>query len=615
MKRKSLTTAVLAGLTGVAGMISVASAVNVNPDGLGQVLIYPYYTARGGNDTLISVVNTSSAAKAAKVRFLEGLNSREVLDFNLYLSPFDVWTAAVTSDEGGGAKLVTGDTSCTVPYIFGAGGEQPFLNFAYSGEEADGGPEGLARTQSGYIEIIDMGTLVDSSRGPVDVDGDDEFDPYASADGFADASGNVVSNLGAWWYSEHVDKEDEDGNFIERSPRDCGVLSSYWTNSTSGPLPFLGVGNWLANPLADFEETTTGGQLFGAASIINVNEGTMFSYNATAIDNWTTAVAHTNPGNLQPRVADGSNTVAAVFRSSGQDVDVRDWGSNLDAVNAVLMQDTVLNEYAINPGLAGLTEWVFTFPTKRFHVDTGLSLPEIPPRDVNDCDGDGDVNEVRPDCDDADNDGNVTEPTPNPDTTPVLVEAPRAPFGTLFDGEACEPVSFTFYNREELTPTGSFGIIPPIVSPAPPTPDVDPETFDLCYETNVVRFASAEAEVPDASEILGEPRFITLPLADRFPAGWAEFDMDPGPATYDAADFLDREIQQARELSTDLTFGNGPGTYYGLPVVGFAVNTFSNGTLSVDGSAVLSNYGGTFQHRGTRRIENGAPEDDLSTGN
>jgi hypothetical protein len=38
-------------------------------------------------------------------------------------------------------------------------------------------------------------------------------------------------------------------------------------------------------------------------------------------------------------------------------------------------------------------------------------------------------------------------------------------------------------------------------------------------------------------------------------------------------------------------------TYIGLPVVGFAVQTFSNGTLSVGGVNVLSNYGGNFIHK------------------
>ena len=75
MDRKNLTAAVLAGLAGAAGIASTAQAVNMNPDGLGQVLIYPYYTVNGGNVTLLSVVNTTGQGKAVKVRFLEGINS------------------------------------------------------------------------------------------------------------------------------------------------------------------------------------------------------------------------------------------------------------------------------------------------------------------------------------------------------------------------------------------------------------------------------------------------------------------------------------------------------------------------------------------------------------
>jgi len=44
MKRNNLTTAVIAGLAGVAGVASISNAVDINNDGLGQVLIYPYYT-------------------------------------------------------------------------------------------------------------------------------------------------------------------------------------------------------------------------------------------------------------------------------------------------------------------------------------------------------------------------------------------------------------------------------------------------------------------------------------------------------------------------------------------------------------------------------------------
>src|SRR5688572_6560925 len=95
MKKNSLTTALLAGLAGAAGLATTAHAVNLNPDGLGQALVYPYYTVNGGNQTVLTVVNTADNVKAVKVRFLESRNSREVIDFNLYLSAFDVWTGTV----------------------------------------------------------------------------------------------------------------------------------------------------------------------------------------------------------------------------------------------------------------------------------------------------------------------------------------------------------------------------------------------------------------------------------------------------------------------------------------------------------------------------------------
>ena len=100
--RKSLYAA-LAGLGALSGM-GAAEAVNLTPEGLGQALIYPYYTVRNGANgfaynTLLSVVNTTDTAKAVKVRFLEGKNSKEVLDFNLFLSHHDVWTATIV--DGG----------------------------------------------------------------------------------------------------------------------------------------------------------------------------------------------------------------------------------------------------------------------------------------------------------------------------------------------------------------------------------------------------------------------------------------------------------------------------------------------------------------------------------
>ncbi len=163
--KKSLYTAI-AGLSAL-GVTGVAEAVHVNPDGLGQVLIYPYYTARqtpataqfpnAQYNTLLSVVNSTASAKAVKVRFLESVDSREVLDFNLYLSHNDVWTAGVvpTSD---GAGFVTYDKSCTTPALT-AGTVYPFSASQFSGSNNDGGDSSLDRTREGYIEIIEMGDI------------------------------------------------------------------------------------------------------------------------------------------------------------------------------------------------------------------------------------------------------------------------------------------------------------------------------------------------------------------------------------------------------------------------------------------------------------------------
>ena len=71
------------------------NAATAAPSGVGQVLLFPYYTVNGGNQTLLSVVNTTQRVKAVRVRFLEGRNSKQALGFNVYLAPFDTWTAAV----------------------------------------------------------------------------------------------------------------------------------------------------------------------------------------------------------------------------------------------------------------------------------------------------------------------------------------------------------------------------------------------------------------------------------------------------------------------------------------------------------------------------------------
>ena len=169
-KQKSLYAA-LAGL-GALGVAGAAQAVSVNPDGLGQALIYPYYTVRDAAspwrriNSLLSVVNSTASAKAVKVRFLEGRNSREVLDFNLYLSAKDVWTAAIIPTAGRCRHLHQRQVLHDADGVVQRRVADPFVNFAYSGSNDDKAGTSLDRTREGYVEIIEMGDVVGVDAQP-----------------------------------------------------------------------------------------------------------------------------------------------------------------------------------------------------------------------------------------------------------------------------------------------------------------------------------------------------------------------------------------------------------------------------------------------------------------
>ena len=246
-KKKSLCAA-LAGI-GALGAAGAAQAVNLNPDGLGQALIYPYYTTRtdsNGNayNSLLSVVNSTASVKAVKVRFLEGKNSREVLDFNLFLSPKDVWTGGVVP-MGTGAGLITSDASCTIPAIPSSG--KAFVNFGYT---ADGADSSLDRTQEGYAEIIEMGTFADDS--------------------------NTAANV------THVDSV----------PPGCAKET---------------------DALAASEVLPPTGGLFGGMMVINVQSGHDFTEDAVALDNFSDVANYNNAGSIQPDLTKASPPQSVVF--------------------------------------------------------------------------------------------------------------------------------------------------------------------------------------------------------------------------------------------------------------------------------------------------------------
>jgi hypothetical protein len=156
--------AAIAGAS-VLGVSGAAQAVAVSANGMGEVLVYPYYTVKGSiagvpYNTLLSIVNSTDSTKAVKIRFREGKASQEVLDFNIFLSPYDVWTGYLEpSAASGGTVLKTTDTTCTLPAIPAGGVE--FRNFDYKGDAAK--DDSLTRLQEGYFEVFEMATYLTGS--------------------------------------------------------------------------------------------------------------------------------------------------------------------------------------------------------------------------------------------------------------------------------------------------------------------------------------------------------------------------------------------------------------------------------------------------------------------
>jgi len=344
-KRNSLAAAVVLSITGA---MNLASAVELNPNGLGQVLLYPYFTVNANNQTLISVVNTRDTGKVAKVRFLEGYDGREVLGFNVYLSPHDVWVAAIfdtsglseqPNDGSAPAGLLTPDNSCTdpgikvptsvsLPQLPDGRYYVPFSNSAYSGlslgatgpEQNDGGPTDLKRTRTGHIELIEMASVI------------------------GDSLANITHENGV--------------------PVNCAALTGAQNN-------------------ADYTSPTGG--LFGAASIVNASIGTLYGYNADALSGFytNTGKLFSPSGTTFPNLTSGDNgnistgnEVSYVFGNDGSLI-TSSWplnaGGSVDAVSSLFTADQIFNEYEIdlrNGSVA--TEWILTFPTKSYYANPAL---------------------------------------------------------------------------------------------------------------------------------------------------------------------------------------------------------------------------------------------------
>jgi hypothetical protein len=505
--KRQVAYAAVAGVFAGVGMVGSAQAVNVNPDGLGQVLMFPYYTVRNNQATVFSVVNTTSVGKAVKVRFLEGKNSQEVLDFNLYLSPNDVWAASITATADGAKVSVSStETSCTAPVIstgLGGSGSEDFRNSKYSADATT--DHGLDRTREGYFEVIEMGVV----NNAFVLTGTSTF-------------GQAITHVGG-----------------VLTAAKCGQVTTAWA---AGTLP--GANSVSAN---------TGG-LAGSAHIIGLSEGTDISYEPTVLDAWSNLgnANHFVPGSENPSLGAVSPATSTVFNNGTSVTSFWIAQIPIDPVSAVLMHSALDNEYVTAVDLAAGTDWVVTFPTKRFHVNSATTL---------------------------------------------------RPFTLAFAATgSCDTVTPTIFDREEQVKGGTIDF----------SPSTTPTTT-LCWEANVIRFGSnANADVLKStgiSKVIANSSIFTNGwMRLSFPSDAPVATTGVDAFTYGVAgangidDAFEVMANSVHQMYDTQAAQNGAAAgagfrYQGLPAIGFAVTRFSAGS-----SSALANYGASFMHKGERLI-------------
>ena len=351
---------------------ATAAEVRLTPGAVGHMLFTPYYSTAGSNGTLFNITNTDGVnGKAVKVRFRGAANSDDVLDFTLFLSPGDVWSASVTAGSDGRATISTSDKSCTIPDASQWPARFSDLRLpTYISEEAKN-----ANANEGYIEVLNMADipptlLSDGIAGTVTagltagkanpiytnikhvagvapcsaVAFQDLLSTVVAANGsVAEGYGLAVPSgglMGSWALFNQAELAVYSGNMT-------AVVASNGSTSTDGvtPVSVNGLINFAPQvpvPVGTSVRTLTGDPLLAA----NLVQPLWFD-----LPDMSTAIATTYLGNAP-------------------------WQAS--RLSTALGRTAVLNDYIATAAGAPVpmqTDWVVSQPTRRYHaaVDYGTS--------------------------------------------------------------------------------------------------------------------------------------------------------------------------------------------------------------------------------------------------
>lgn len=347
MKKSLLAVSVAAALGLVAG--AAGATTSVSKSGIGHTNIIPYFSVQNGNATLISITNTDTKnGKAVKVRFRGAEWSDDIFDFQVFLSPGDVFTGAVTAKDGL-AQFATADKSCTLP----ASVNKAFVPVRLQ-NQATG-------TLEGYVEII---TLAD-------------IPPTYSSTAVSPAVVNGVNPL--YTAIKHVN-----GVAPCTSTVATAKLENLLEDSFKTPLDAATVvqSSYMVAP------TLATSSLTSYATIINVANSKAFSNVATAINYSAPTKAYFRQADVEI-TAHAELTADNIFFAVGANgaavpmyqYDLPDLSSPLDGyttlapitaatqrdrLTAELAKTAVVAEYSTLDSLNAATDIVISQPTRRY---------------------------------------------------------------------------------------------------------------------------------------------------------------------------------------------------------------------------------------------------------
>jgi hypothetical protein len=370
--------------------IGSGTAIAVSANAVGHNLVVPYYTANGANKTQINIVNSDLInGKAVKIRFRAASNSDDVFDFQLFLSPGDVWSGEVSQDATTGlAKLASGDKSCTKPSIAAA---TP-ANLLFKTDRLDNtsptatATTRAAQTREGYVEILTMADIRPLNH-TVDANGLESI--LATANGLftqiKHVAGVAPCGTGATaasWTAIDTNTANLTSAALLGLARPTGTIAANWTilNTTTSSA-YGGQATALAITGPAVAVAAVGGtaglntgnltywpQAPLSSAFLNAGGAVLASVQQTADPLLRTVLSTGNP-TVAPTMVDLPDlSTPFLGQVAAQNTAITGPIAAANALSLALAKTSVSNEFLTTVSFNASTDWTFSMPSRRYGV-------------------------------------------------------------------------------------------------------------------------------------------------------------------------------------------------------------------------------------------------------